>query len=182
MQPVVSFVSDPPHRDAGSLQPMTTPDAFRLEPGTPAPAFSATDDSDTTRSLQDYAGRRLVIYFYPRAFTPGCTTEACDFRDRHEILEGLGFAVLGVSPDTPEKLSEFREEYGLPFPLLSDPDHRIAAAYGAYGTKTNYGREYQGIIRSTILIDEDGLVSEAFYNVRAKGHAERIVSAVSSDE
>ena len=119
-----------------------------------------------------------MIFFYPRAFTPGCTTESCDFRDRHETFAARGYALLGVSPDLPDKLAEFRDEYELPFDLLSDPDHAMASAFGAWGIKKNYGREYEGIIRSTIVIDGDGAVEQAFYNVRAKGHAERVAQAV----
>lgn len=154
----------------------TTP--TRLEPGVPAPSFNAVDHTGTERSSAEFAGQKLVIFFYPRAFTPGCTTESCDFRDRHETFTAQGYVILGVSPDLPDKLAEFREEYELPFDLLSDPDHTMASAFGAWGIKKNYGREYEGIIRSTILIDGDGAVEQAFYNVRAKGHAERVAQAV----
>ena len=153
-------------------------DSNRLEAGDPAPAFTADDQTGTTRTLDEFAGDNLVIYFYPRAFTPGCTTESCDFRDRHEVFAAHGYRILGVSPDTPDKLAEFKAEYDLPFDLLSDPDNEMARAYGAYGTKKNYGREYEGIIRSTFLVDGDATITDAFYNVRAKGHAERISSAV----
>lgn len=150
----------------------------RLQPGAQAPGFRAPDHTGTERSSDEFAGSKLVIYFYPRAFTPGCTTESCDFRDRHETFEDRGYTILGVSPDAPDKLREFRDEYALPFDLLSDPDNEVARAYGAWGVKKNYGREYEGIIRSTILIDADGTVEEAFYNVRASGHAERVAKAV----
>ena len=152
----------------------------RLEAGDPAPSFEATDQTGAVRSSQDLAGSKLVIYFYPRAFTPGCTTESCDFRDRHQLFLDRGYTILGVSPDAPDKLAEFREEYELPFDLLSDPDHVMAEAFGAWGIKKNYGREYEGLIRSTFLIDGDGRIEEAFYNVRAKGHADRIASSVAS--
>lgn len=155
-------------------------DAQQLAAGDAAPAFTAQDQTDTQRTLEEFAGSKLVIYFYPRAFTPGCTTESCDFRDRHEFFASQGYDILGVSPDTPEKLADFKAEYDLPFDLLSDPDNAMATAYGAYGTKKNYGREYQGIIRSTFLIDAEGKVDEAHYNVRAKGHAERIAATVES--
>ena len=151
-----------------------------LEPGDKAPPFSATDQSGTIRSAEDFAGKKIAVYFYPRAFTPGCTTESCDFRDRHEFFTSNGYEILGVSPDKPEKLAKFKEEYNLPFDLLSDPDHTIATAFGAYGLKKNYGKEYMGIIRSTILIDESGRVEQAFYSVKAKGHAERIAKAIAS--
>lgn len=157
---------------------MTSTTPVRLEPGSPAPAFRALDHTGTERTSDEFSDTKLVVFFYPRAFTPGCTTEACDFRDRHDIFAKAGYALLGVSPDLPDKLAEFRDEYDLPFDLLSDPDHEMAAAYGAWGTKKNYGREYEGIIRSTILIDADGTVEDAHYNVRAKGHAERMASGV----
>lgn len=149
----------------------------RLQAGDAAPAFSGTNQDGAITSLDDFSGSKLVLYFYPRAFTPGCTTEACDFRDRHEAFEARGYSIVGVSPDDPDKLADFRSEHGLPFDLVSDPDHEIARAYGAYGEKKNYGKVYEGIIRSTFLIGEDGMVEDAFYNVRAKGHAERIASA-----
>lgn len=151
---------------------------MRLEPGDPAPPFRRTDDSGNEVTLADFAGRQLVIYFYPKAFTPGCTTESCDFRDRYDRFLDAGFAVLGVSPDPQKKLADFRTEYELPFPLLSDEDHAMAEAYGAWGVKKNYGREYEGIIRSTIVVAADGKVGDAWYNVRAKGHADRVAAAV----
>lgn len=151
-----------------------------LEPGDKAPSFSAPDQSGTIRSSEDFTGKKIAVYFYPRAFTPGCTTESCDFRDRHEFFTSNGYEILGVSPDEPEKLARFKDEYNLPFDLLSDPDHTIATAFGAYGLKKNYGREYMGIIRSTFLIDESGRVEQAFYSVKAKGHAERIAKVITS--
>lgn len=149
---------------------------MRLEPGAAAPFFSRRDQNGTTVTLDDYAGHRLVIYFYPRAFTPGCTTESCDFRDRHESLYAAGYEILGVSPDPVSKLVDFKAEHDLPFSLLSDEDHSMAEAYGAWGIKKNYGKEYEGLIRSTVVIDADGTVERAWYNVRAKGHAERVTS------
>lgn len=151
---------------------------MKLDPGDQAPPFSAMDQNGVERKSADYEGARLALYFYPKAFTPGCTTEACDFRDRYELFLESSVQILGVSPDPPEKLAKFRDEHHLPFDLLSDPDHEIATAYGAYGLKKNYGREYLGIIRSTFLIDDAGVIEEAYYNVRAKGHAERIRKAV----
>ena len=150
---------------------------MRLEPGDTAPDFTAQDQTGSVRTASDFADSKLVLYFYPKAFTPGCTTESCDFAERYETFTDRGYTIFGVSPDSPEKLNEFRAEYDLPFDLLSDPDHTIASAYGAYGMKKNYGREYMGIIRSTFLI-EDGTIETAFYNVRAKGHAERIAGIV----
>jgi peroxiredoxin Q/BCP len=151
---------------------------MKLDPGDQAPPFSAMDQNGVERKSADYEGARLALYFYPKAFTPGCTTEACDFRDRYELFLESSVQILGVSPDPPERLAKFRDEHDLPFDLLSDPDHEIATAYGAYGLKKNYGREYLGIIRSTFLIDDAGVIEEAYYNVRAKGHAERIRKAV----
>jgi peroxiredoxin Q/BCP len=153
---------------------------MRLEPGDQAPPFAAIDQNGDERTAADFRRKKLAMYFYPRAFTPGCTTEACDFRDRYELFVDSGVQILGISPDEPEKLSKFKEEHGLPFDLLSDPEHEIATAYGVYGLKKNYGKEYMGIIRSTFLIDETGIVEEAYYNVRAKGHAERIAKVVTA--
>jgi peroxiredoxin Q/BCP len=155
---------------------------MRLDTGDAAPPFTRTDDSGNEVELSDFVGKQLVIYFYPKAFTPGCTTESCDFRDRYDRFIDSGFALVGVSPDQPEKLAEFRAEYDLPFPLLSDPDHSMAEAYGAWGPQKNYGREYVGIIRSTIVVDADGDVADAWYNVRATGHADRVAGAVLSDD
>ncbi len=151
---------------------------MRLEPGTEAPFFNRLNQAGEEVTLDDYAGHRLVVYFYPRAFTPGCTTESCDFRDRHEAFYAAGYEILGVSPDPVEKLERFRQEHNLPFPLLSDEDHAMAEAYGAWGIKKNYGREYEGLIRSTVVIDEAGVIEHAWYNVRAKGHASRVESSI----
>jgi peroxiredoxin Q/BCP len=140
------------------------------EPGDRAPHFSAPS-TDGPLSLSDFAGEWLVLYFYPGDFTPGCTTEACDFRD---AMPGMDAKVLGVSPDPVEKHARFVEEHGLPFPLLADEDRSIASAYGAYGTKKLYGKEVEGMIRSTFLIAPDGTVADAMRNVRAKGHVERV--------
>ena len=146
---------------------------MRLETGDNAPAFDRLDQNSDRVRLEDFAARKLVIYFYPKAFTPGCTTESCDFRDNYAAFKGAGFEIVGVSPDPVDRLDRFREEHSLPFPLLSDEDHAMADAYGAWGTKKNYGKEYEGIIRSTILV-EDGTVTNAWYNVRAKGHVDRV--------
>jgi peroxiredoxin Q/BCP len=150
---------------------------MRLEPGGTAPDFTATDQTGTARTSEEFKGAKLLLYFYPKAFTPGCTTESCDFAERDETFTDRGYTILGVSPDAPDKLADFKKEYDLPFDLLSDPDHTIATAYGAYGMKKNYGREYMGIIRSTFLIS-DSTIESAFYNVKATGHAERIVGVV----
>jgi peroxiredoxin Q/BCP len=147
-----------------------------LVEGDPAPSFSLTDHTGATVSLDDYAGRRRRVYFYPRAFTPGCTTEACDLRDRHETFLRAGWQIVGISPDPPERLARFREKHGLPFPLLSDPDHREAEAYGVWGAKTSYGRRTRGMIRSTFAVGPDGRIVDAWRNVRAAGHAERVAA------
>src|SRR5436305_2073417 len=136
--------------------PMTT--ATRLEAGAPAPEFSLPDSAGTTRSLEDYRGQNVVLYFYPAAMTPGCTTEACDFRDNLNSLQSAGYRVLGVSKDDPETNAEFARQENLNFPLLSDPDLAVHQAYGAWGEKSMYGKTVTGTIRSTFVIDEDGAV------------------------
>jgi peroxiredoxin Q/BCP len=146
----------------------------RLTPGDRAPDFTLPDADGNDVSLADYRGRKVVVYFYPAAMTPGCTTQACDFRDSLSSLQASGFAVVGVSPDKPAKLARFRDAERLTFPLLSDPDHAVLDAYGAWGEKQNYGRTYQGVIRSTVVVDEDGTVASAQYNVRAKGHVAKL--------
>lgn len=149
-------------------------DTPRLQPGDKAPEFSLTADDGSTVSLADYHGKRVIVYFYPKAMTPGCTTEACDFRDSLDQLNSLGVAVVGISPDTPEKLAQFRDKEELNFPLLSDPDHEVMTAYGAYGEKNNYGKKVTGVIRSTFVIGSDGTIEQAKYNVKAAGHVARI--------
>lgn len=148
--------------------------AVRLEPGDLAPDFTLVDQDDAPVALHDFRGRRVIVYFYPAAMTPGCTTEACDFRDSLASLGGLGYALLGVSRDSPQKLREFRERDGLVFPLLSDPDHAVHEAYGAWGEKLNYGKRIEGVIRSTFVVDEDGRIAYALYNVKATGHVRRL--------
>jgi peroxiredoxin Q/BCP len=149
-----------------------------IDVGDKAPEFVLPDESGVTRSLSEYAGGYLIVYFYPKAMTPGCTTEACDFRDSSDRLLSAGFAVVGISPDPPSKLATFKQREHLTFPLLSDQDHEVAAAYGAWGMKRNYGREYEGLIRSTFVIDSVGTVSHVYRNVKAKGHVERLVEAL----
>jgi thioredoxin-dependent peroxiredoxin len=148
----------------------------RLEAGTPAPDFSLTDDAGNTVSLSDFAGSTLVLYAYPAAMTPGCTTQACDFRDSLDALAAAGIKVVGISPDSPEKLAKFRERDAITFPLVSDPDHAVLEAYGAWGEKNLYGKKYVGVIRSTFVIDADGKVEHAMYNVKAKGHVAKLRS------
>lgn len=140
----------------------------------PAPDFSLLDQDGQRVSLADLRGRKTVLYFYPAAMTPGCTTQACDFRDSIASLEGAGYQVVGVSRDEPAKLAAFRERDGLTFPLLSDPDHAVHDAYGAWGEKTNYGKVIEGVLRSTFVIDEDGTIALAQYNVKATGHVARL--------
>ncbi|GAB77118.1 peroxiredoxin Q/BCP [Austwickia chelonae] len=142
----------------------------RLEPGELAPAWTLTSDSGTTVSLADYAGRTLIIFFYPAAMTPGCTKQACDFRDSLEPLRAAGYEIVGISPDSPEKLAAFVEKESLTYPLLSDPDKAVLTAYGAYGEKKLYGKTVTGVIRSTVVIDGEGRISLARYNVKATGH------------
>lgn len=146
----------------------------RLSPGDPAPEFSLADANGDTVSLSDYRGKPVVVYFYPAAGTPGCTKEACDFRDSLAVLNDAGFAVLGISPDKPAKLAEFVAAEGLNFPLLSDPDKATMTAWGAYGEKQNYGKTVQGVIRSTFVVNADGKIDMALYNVKATGHVERL--------
>ena len=129
----------------------------------------------------DFKGQPLVIYFYPKAFTPGCTTESCDFRDNHARFIAAGYKVIGVSPDPVEFLAKFRKEHDLPFPLLSDEDHTMAEAFGAWGIKKNYGKEYEGLIRSTFVVDRTGNIEHAWYNVRAKAHVGRVAKELLGD-
>ncbi len=146
----------------------------RLSPGDAAPEFTLPDADGKPVSLADYRGQRVVVYFYPAAMTPGCTTQACDFRDNLASLQGAGYAVLGVSPDAPAKLATFRERDHLTFPLLSDVDRSTLEAYGAFGEKKLYGKVVQGVIRSTFVIDADGKVEKAMYNVKATGHVAKL--------
>ena len=146
----------------------------RLEPGDQAPAFSLSDDTGQTVSLSDFAGRKVIVYFYPAALTPGCTKQACDFTDNLDLLAGAGYDVIGVSPDKPEKLAKFRERDGLTITLLSDPDKTVLTEYGAFGEKKLYGKIVEGVIRSTVVVDEDGKVFLAQYNVKATGHVAKL--------
>ena len=143
------------------------PQTPRLEVGDKAPAFSLPDADGTTVSLADYRGRKVIVYFYPAASTPGCTKEACDFRDGLGELNDAGLDVVGISPDKPAKLAKFRDEQELTFPLLSDPDRAVLTAWGAYGEKTMYGKTVQGVIRSIFVIGEKGRIAVAQYNVKA---------------
>lgn len=140
----------------------------QLRAGAAAPAFSLIDQDGNTVSLGEFTGKKLLLYFYPKADTPGCTAQACSIRDEMPSLSGLGIAAIGISPDKPEKLKDFKDKYDLNFPLLSDPEHKTAAAYGTWGMKSMYGKEYQGIIRSSFLLDEEGKVMQAWYKVSPK--------------
>ena len=146
----------------------------QLSAGDHAPDFTLTDAFGNSVSLSEFRGEKVVVYFYPAAATPGCTTQACDFRDNLSSLAAAGYRVLGVSPDAPEKLRTFSEDEHLTFPLLSDEDHAVAGAWGAWGEKKNYGKTYEGLIRSTVVLDEGGKVALAQYNVKATGHVAKL--------
>lgn len=149
-------------------------DNHRLSPGDRAPDFTLPDADGNPVSLADYRGRKVVVYFYPAASTPGCTKQACDFRDNLAELTGAGIDVIGISPDKPTKLAKFRDAEGLNFPLLSDPDRTVLTEWGAFGEKTMYGKKVTGVIRSTFLVDTDGVIEVAQYNVRATGHVAKL--------
>jgi peroxiredoxin Q/BCP len=146
----------------------------KLVPGDTAPAFTLPDADGKEVSLAEFAGHKVVVYFYPAAMTPGCTTQACDFRDSLNSLKSAGYTVLGISPDKPEKLAKFRERDAVNFPLLSDESKQTLQAYGAYGEKTMYGKKVTGVIRSTFVVGEDGKVTLAQYNVKATGHVAKL--------
>ncbi|MEU8802815.1 thioredoxin-dependent thiol peroxidase [Spirillospora sp. NPDC048819] len=146
----------------------------RLQPGDVAPDFELPDADASPVSLSSLRGKRVILYFYPAAMTPGCTKESVDFESSLGDLEAAGVTVVGVSPDKPAKLAKFREKEGLTFPLLSDPDAEVLKSYGAYGEKKLYGKVVVGVIRSTFLIDADGKIEKAYYNVKATGHVERL--------
>ncbi|KSU60671.1 thioredoxin-dependent thiol peroxidase [Gordonia sp. JH63] len=146
----------------------------RLSVGDTAPSFTLPDANGDPVSLSDYAGRKVVVYFYPAAATPGCTKQACDFRDNLGELNEAGIAVLGISPDKPAKLAKFVEAEGLTFPLLSDPEKKVLTEWGAFGEKKMYGKTVTGVIRSTFLVDADGTIELAQYNVRATGHVAKL--------
>ncbi|MGW4908076.1 thioredoxin-dependent thiol peroxidase [Streptomyces sp. NPDC004270] len=147
----------------------------RLQPGDVAPDFTLPDADGNEVSLSAHKGRKVIVYFYPAALTPGCTKQACDFTDNLDLLAGAGYDVIGVSPDQPEKLGKFRDKENLRVTLVADPDKKVLDAYGAYGEKMNYGKTYMGVIRSTIIVDEEGKVERALYNVRATGHVAKII-------
>ena len=146
----------------------------RLSPGDLAPDFTLPSDAGDEVSLSDLRGKKVIVYFYPAAMTPGCTKQACDFTDSLDSLRGAGYEVLGISPDTPAKLAKFREKDGLTIRLLSDADKSVMAAYGAFGEKKLYGKLVNGVIRSTFVVDEDGRIELAQYNVKATGHVAKL--------
>ena len=146
----------------------------RLARGDAAPLFDLPDADGKDVALKDLRGQKVVVYFYPAAMTPGCTTEACDFRDSLNSLKSAGYAVVGISPDRPEKLAKFRERDAVNFPLLSDPSKATLEAYGAWGEKTMYGKKVTGVIRSTFVVDEAGKIELAQYNVKATGHVAKL--------
>ena len=150
----------------------------RLAPGDPAPDFTLPDADGQPVALSSFRGQRVIVYFYPAAMTPGCTKQACDFRDSLAQLNGKGIAVVGISPDRPAKLAKFRDQEALTFPLLSDPDHAVLEAYGAYGEKMLYGKRTVGVIRSTFVIGADGTIEKAMYGVKATGHVARLRAEV----
>jgi peroxiredoxin Q/BCP len=148
---------------------------MRLSPGDPAPDFQLLDADEHQFSSMSLRGQRAVLYFYPAALTPGCTKQACDFRDNLVVMRDASMVVVGISPDAPEKLRRFRDKHDLPFALLSDTDHRVLEAYGAWGEKSLYGKKVTGVIRSTVVVDPTGLVEHAWYNVKATGHVAKLL-------
>jgi peroxiredoxin Q/BCP len=149
-----------------------------LTNGSTAPSFSLRSDAGDTINLDDFKGRKVVLYFYPKDDTSGCTVEACEFRDSWAAVKRTGAALFGISPDGVESHQKFKRKYDLPFPLLADTDHAVAERYGAWGEKSMYGRKYQGILRSTVIIDEAGRVAKVFEKVKPKGHAKEVLEAL----
>ncbi|WP_375499967.1 thioredoxin-dependent thiol peroxidase [uncultured Jatrophihabitans sp.] len=149
-------------------------DVTRLEPGDTAPDFTLPDADGKDITLSGLRGRKVIVYFYPAAMTPGCTKQACDFRDSLDSLQAAGYAVLGISPDKPEKLAKFRDRDAVTFPLLSDVSKETLEAWGAFGEKTMYGKTVMGVIRSTFVLDEQGVIEVAQYNVKATGHVAKL--------
>jgi len=153
-----------------------------LKEGMMAPDFRLPADGGGEVSLSDFRGKKVVLYFYPKDDTPGCTTEACNFRDDYSQILAAGAAVVGVSPDTVKSHDKFKVKYSLPFALLSDPDHQVAETYGAWGEKKMYGKTYEGILRSTFVIDEEGKIRKVFANVKPKNHSEEVLAALQNGE
>lgn len=153
----------------------------KLLAGTPAPEFTLPNADGQKVSLSDYRGRNVIVYFYPEAATPGCTTEACDFRDNLASLQSSGYEVLGISPDAPEKLAAFTDDFALTFPLLSDEDHAVALAYGAWGEKLVNGEVVDGLVRSTVVVDAEGKVTLTQYQINAQGHVQSLKAALTAE-
>ncbi len=153
---------------------MTSTAPARLSPGDPAPDFTLSDDTGAEVSLKDLRGGKVIVYFYPNAMTPGCTTQACDFTDSLDSLKAAGYQVVGISPNPPDKLAKFRERDHLTITLLSDPEKDVLKAYGAFGPKVLYGKTVEGVIRSTFVVGEDGTIEQAQYNVKATGHVAKL--------
>ena len=149
-----------------------------LKVGDPAPHFTAPSDSGQNLSLKDFRGKKVILYFYPKDNTPGCTQQACDFRDAMGRLRSNGVAVLGVSPDSVASHQKFKQKHSLPFPLIVDEDHRIAQSYGVWQEKSLYGRKFRGIVRSTFVIDEKGKIAEVYEKVKVNGHVESLIETV----
>ena len=152
----------------------------QLRPGDPAPAFALRDQHGDTVRLEDFRGRKVLVYFYPAADTPGCTKQSCDLRDHRAGLTELGVDVVGISPDEPDANERFDRKYGLGFPLLSDPDHEVTKAWGAWGEKKSYGRGYEGLLRSSFLVDEEGRISHVWYRVKAPDTAPKALAALAA--
>lgn len=149
-----------------------------ISSGIPAPDFELLDDTNTPRKLSDYRGKNIVLYFYPADDTPGCTKEACNFRDDYAAYEKANVAILGVSPDDVTSHAQFKEKFQLPFPLLADEGHKVSGLYGVWGPKKSFGKEYHGVIRTTFLIDENGKIVKVFENVRPAEHSVEVLSAL----
>lgn len=146
--------------------------------GTPAPSFSLADETGAVRNLSDFKGQTVVLYFYPKDDTPGCTTEACNFRDDYSAYEKAGVTILGVSPDSPKSHAKFKQKFNLPFALLADEDHAVCEQYGVWGQKKFMGREYMGVLRTTFVIGADGMVKKVFENVKPADHSVEVLAAV----
>jgi peroxiredoxin Q/BCP len=151
-----------------------------LAPGDAAPSFSLLDQHGETVTLDGFRGRKVLVYFYPKADTPGCTTQSCDLRDHRQDFAQLGVDVVGISPDQPEANLAFDKKFNLGFPLLSDPDHAVAEAWGTWGERTNYGKTYMGIIRSSFLVDEDGRIERAWYKVKPEATVPKAQEALAA--
>ena len=149
-----------------------------ISSGIPAPLFSLPDETGTSRSLTEFRGHPLILYFYPKDDTPGCTTEACNFRDDYSMYIEAGIIILGVSPDDPKSHAKFKKKYGLPFPLLADSEHKVCDLYEVWGMKKNYGREYMGVLRTTFLIDENGMILHVFEKVKPAEHSAEVLAAL----